>query len=245
MTKPEKFCVLVLDDDICFTTIVSKALRAAMPSAEVLVARSVAEAQLLLSEYSINFYLLDMQLPDGTGMDFLCDLRTLFPDVPAMLITGNPTPELAEQAKELGVVAFLQKPVKPHEIATFVRKTYEHLGHATALLGKDGEFAVSLTCLSALDIIQLKCLSNASLVLQVTSPKGVGQIFFEDGQIIHAETDHSQSEAAFEEILRWKGGRIKEMPAATNPPRTIDTGWQGLLLNVAQRIDESSVSATL
>ena len=67
VSKTEKFCVLVLDDDICLTTIVMKAIRMDLPEAEVLTARTVAEARLLLSEFKIQFFILDVNLPDGTG----------------------------------------------------------------------------------------------------------------------------------------------------------------------------------
>lgn len=239
MSKTEKFCVLVLDDDICLTTVVTKALRTGLPSAEVLTARSVAEAQLLLSEFKIHFFILDVNLPDGTGIDFLCDVQTLYPDARVMMITSSPVPEYEERSKELGVLLFRQKPVDPKEIVKVARSHYENMGHATAVQNADGQFAVSLTCLSALDIIQLKCLSNATLILQVASPSGIGRIYFDNGQIVHAETLDSRGEGAFEQILRWKGGRIKEMPMLSKPPHTITTGWQGLLLNIAQRIDET------
>lgn len=244
VSKNEKFCVLVLDDDICLTTIVTKALRTGLPNAEVLTARSVAEAQLLLAEYKIHFFILDINLPDGNGIDFLCDVRTLFPEARVMMITAAPLPQYEAQTKALGVLLFRQKPVDTREIVKLVRTHYDKMGHGTALQNSDGSFAVSLTCLSALDIIQLKCLASATLVLQVASPSGIGRIFFENGEIIHAETPELRGEVAFEQILRWKGGRIKELSTATKPPRTIHAGWQGLLLNVAQRIDEAAPIAT-
>jgi len=240
VTKTEKFCVLVLDDDICLTTIVMKALRMGLPSVEVLTARSVAEAKLLLSEFKIHFFILDVNLPDGTGIDFLTDLRTRFPDARVMMTTSSPVSDHEKATKDLGVLLFRQKPVDTKEIVKLVRSHYENMGHATTVLHADGKFAVSLTCLSALDIIQLKCISNATLVLQVASPNGIGRIYFENGQIIHAESPDSRGEEAFEEILRWKGGQIKEMAAPYKPPSTITTDWQGLLLNVCQRIDETS-----
>jgi len=244
VTKTEKFCVLVLDDDICLTTIVTKALRNGLPNAELLTARSVAEAQLLLSEYKIHFFILDVNLPDGDGIDFLCDVRTLFPDARVMMITSAALPHQEQQTRELGVLLYRQKPVDTKEIVELVRAHYETMEHGTGIHNTDGSFAVSLTCLSVLDIIQLKCLASATLVLQVVSPHGIGRIYFEDGEIIHAESPETQGEAAVEQILRWKGGRIKEMHAPQPPPRTINTGWQGLLLNAAQRIDETAPLAT-
>jgi ActR/RegA family two-component response regulator len=245
VSKSEKFFVLVLDDDICLTTMLAKALRNGLANAEVLVARSVAEAQLLVSEYKIHFFILDINLPDGTGIDFLCDVRTCNPEARVMMMTASPVPEYEAQSKELGVLLFRQKPVDHKEVVKLVRSHYEIQGHATAVQNTEGQFAVSLTCLSALDIIQLKCLSSATLILQVASPRGIGRIYFDNGQIVHAETLDTRGEGAVEQILRWKGGRIKEMPVLSKPPRTITTGWQGLLLNIAQRLDETApITAT-
>ena len=240
MSKTEKFCVLVLDDDICLTTIVMKAIRMDLPEAEVLTARSVAEARLLLSEFKIHFFILDVNLPDGTGIHFLANLRKRFPDARVMMVTASSLAKHEQATRDLGVLLFRQKPVDTKEIVKLVRAHYENMGHGTTLRHADGKFAVSLTCLSALDIIQLKCVSNATLALQITSANGIGRICFEDGQIVHAETANSRGEAAFEEILRWKGGRIKEMTTAYKPPHTITMDWQGLLLNACQRIDENS-----
>jgi ActR/RegA family two-component response regulator len=239
VSKSEKFCVLVLDDDICLTTIVMKAVRMGLPSAEVLTARSVSEAQLLLTEFKIHFFILDVNLPDGTGIDFLREIRTKLPDARVMMMTSSPVSNYEKATKDLGLLLFQQKPVDTKEIVKLVRSHYENMGHATAMLHANGQFAVSLTCLSALDIIQLKCVSNATLVLQIASPSGIGRIYFEEGQIVHADTGESGGEAAFEEILRWKGGQIKELAAVCKPPRTITDCWQGLLLNVCQRMDET------
>ena len=240
MTKSEEFCVLVLDDDICFTTLVTKALRTGLPDAEVLTARSVADAQLLLSQYKIHFFILDIELPDGDGIDFLCDLRTLSPDARVVMITASALPTYEQRTRDLGVLMFRQKPVDTKEIVNLVRSHHDKMGPGGSANDADASFAVSLTCLSALDIIQLKCLSCATLVLQISSPSGIGRIYFENGEIVHAETPEARGERAFEQILRWKGGRIKEMAPAFKPHRTINTGWQGLLLNVAQRIDEDA-----
>ena len=240
VSKTEKFCVLVLDDDICLTTTVMKAIRMDLPEAEVLTARSVAEARLLLLEFKIHFFILDVNLPDGTGIHFLANLRQRFPDARVMMVTASSPAKHEQATRDLGVLLFREKPVDTKEIVKLVRSHYENMGHGTTLRHADGKFAVSLTCLSALDIIQLKCVSNATLVLQVASANGIGRICFEDGQIVHAETPTARGEAAFEEILCWKGGRIKEMTTAYQPPHTITMDWQGLLLNACQRIDENS-----
>ena len=124
LNSAEKFCVLLLDDDICLTTIVTKALRSALPNADVLVARSIAEAQLLFSEFKINFFILDINLPDGTGIDFLCDVQTLYPNAQVVMITASPVLEYRERSKELRRTAVSAKTdgsqgnrqVRPHAL---------------------------------------------------------------------------------------------------------------------------------
>src|SRR5262245_40333081 len=125
VTKLEKFCVLVLDDDMCLTTMLTKALRTALPAAEILTARSVAEAQLLVSGYKIHFFILDVNLPDGTGIDFLCDVLTFNPAARVMMMTASPVPEYAERSKELGVLLFRQKPADTKEIIKLVHSHSE------------------------------------------------------------------------------------------------------------------------
>jgi CheY-like chemotaxis protein len=213
-----------------------------LPDAEVLTARSVAEAQLLLSEYRIQFFILDVNLPDGSGTDFLCDVQTVQPEARVMMITASPLPEHEARSRELGVLLFRQKPVDPKEIVRLVQSHYETTGHGTDTQFASGQFAVSLTCLSVVDIIQLKCISEATVILQVASPSGNGRIYFEAGRIIHAETPDATGEDAFVHILRWKGGRIKEMTEPFQTQRTITVGWQALLLDACQRIDETSPS---
>jgi len=260
VNETNKFCVLLVDDDVCLTAIAKNAFRKNLPEAELLIARSIAEAQMLVSEYRVQFFILDMNLPDGNGMDFLCDVRTTSPEVRVVIITGTPLPHYRQQSQELDVLMFREKPIDWKEITELVRKDLrvkeetafrkKDGGTNTAHITKDGGYAVSLTCLSALDIIQLKCLTSASLVLEIHSKEGAGQVYFVNGEIVHAEASELngadlKGEAAFERILRWRGGKILELPVAKPPERTINESWQGLLLNAAQRVDEATADSQL
>ena len=240
MKKTEKFRVLVLDDDLGLTKVVTNALRSALPDAEVFSASRVADAQLLIAEHQIHFFILDVHLPDGNGIDFLCDLRMTCPDARVVVITAIPLPRYQEQANELGVLLFREKPFKLQEIVDLAKQHCQIIAVSEPAPSSDTNFHVSLTHLSALDIIQLKCLTGATQALEFSSTRyGLGRIYFQTGQIIHAETASTTGEAAFEEILRWRGGRIVELAGVQPPVRSITGSWQALLLNAAQHIDEN------
>ena len=237
LQKGEEFGVLLVDDDLVLSTGLTRTLRAELGGAKVFTARSVAEAQLLLAEYKIHFFILDIQLPDGTGIDFLCDIQTANPEACVVIITATPLPEYREQSQALGVLRFKEKPVDIADIISLAREHQDKL-QSVAAREKVNQFAASRSCLSSMDIIQLKCLSGTTQTLEFIAPQGSGRIYFHAGEIIHAETQNARGETAFEQIVAWRGGRVVEIPDSRQPPRTITMNWQSLLLNVAHRLDE-------
>lgn len=239
MTTQEKFSVLILEDDLTVLKSIGLAIRELLPDVVIHAVATVAEAQQLCSDHAIHFYIVQADLPHGAGLDFLCDLRTFSPDSRVATLADKLTGDQEQQLQKLGTLEHFKLPLDVKALARLVQTHHGFMTSGTGQLDAKGEFSVSLTCPSALDIIQLKCLSGATLVLQISSSHGAGRIYFDHGEIIHAETARLRGERAFERMLRWKGGRIKELPLERCPDRTITTDWQGLLLKIAQHIDES------
>ena len=235
--RADRFSILVLDDDICVMTVMTKALKAALPDATLLTARSISEAQMLVAEYKIHFFLLDVHLPDGTGIDLLCDIQTTNPAAKCVIMTAAALPEYRDQAAALGVLRFMEKPVDVKGICALAREHRDNLlSEATAV--KSNQFAATLSSLSSMDIIQLKCLARVTQALEFIAPQGQGRVYFYKGEIVHAETQNAAGETAFQQIVGWRGGRVVEVTDTAEPKRTITANWQGLLLNAAQAIDE-------
>jgi DNA-binding NtrC family response regulator len=239
----EKFSVLILEDSETLLKSIAHAVRALLPEVTIQTARTVAEAQQIIAEARIHFYILETNLPVGSGIDFLCDLRTFAPEARVVMMSETLTSEQEQQLHKLGMLQHFPKPLEVGALAQLVQTHHNFMTSSTGQLDAKGEFAVSLTCPSALDIIQLKCLASATIMLQISSGHGTGRIYFNHGDIVHAEIGAQRGERAFEKILRWKGGRIKEVPLEAIPERSITTDWQGLLLRIAQNIDENVVTA--
>ena len=106
----------------------------------------------------------------------------------------------------------------------------------------EGEkFQGTLSDLHIADIVQLKCMSGATSVLEFTGPRGEkARVFFENGQVRHATAPGKEGVAAFNEIVNWKGGMISEVSGAGPSPRTIDLDWQILLMDAVREIDETN-----
>ncbi|WP_134681128.1 response regulator transcription factor [Paracoccus ravus] len=60
--------------------------------------------------------LTDIQLPGVSGLDLQMHLRTDYPDLPVLIMTAYPQPNLRDQALLAGAVCFLGKPFDDHDL---------------------------------------------------------------------------------------------------------------------------------
>jgi two-component system, chemotaxis family, protein-glutamate methylesterase/glutaminase len=102
----------------------------------------------------------------------------------------------------------------------------------------DSGFAGTLKNIQLNDLIQMCCLSAASLCMRVTKGDRQGTIFIVDGDIVHAACDTIVGEEAFYRILGWQTGSFESIEMATIPERTIDKNCQFLIMEAARRVDE-------
>lgn len=234
------FRLLLLEDEPLTSSFLQKKLKEAFPEITLLAATTIADAQRLLEANAIDFFLLDIFVPDGTGIDFLFQVMASQPNARAVVMTGQALGEYRAVAEQLGVLSFIEKPVAIPELAAAIRSQIEAV--ATAAHGTSC-FAATLTQLTTIDIIQLKCLAKATVTIDFVRRDGLrGRVWFERGEIVHAEIPGKDGEAAFAEIVGWRNGRAQEVQDAPCPVQTISTQWQNLLLNTAQILDERTAA---
>jgi CheY-like chemotaxis protein len=65
-----------------------------------------------LARGPVNLLVADLKLPGISGLELIKKARELNPHVRTILITGHPSPEVRAKADELGVVAFMPKPIR-------------------------------------------------------------------------------------------------------------------------------------
>src|SRR6266496_4137534 len=190
-----RYCALVLDDEVLNLVAITRRLVKAVPDALVLTARSLAEARLYHRDFSFNLCILDVRLPDGSGIDFMFEVVEKNPLASVMIMTGEHLPEVRDQAEAFGVLTFMEKPVNLNAIASMAQSLCERFRNPAER--GDTSFVASLSRLSPLDVIQLKCLNKASQAVDFVSQKhGSGRVYFRDGEIIHAQTEVAAGENA-------------------------------------------------
>src|SRR5256714_6520099 len=226
--------VLVLEPDQQLATAIVESLQQATPDALIEMAHSLEEAQQLVLSVKPELFVLDMDATHDLGQDFVYDLRTSHSNARAIVLTGVHLPEQREQVSGLGAIHFLEKPLVQWDFVDLVERLLRP-GDAAA-----EKFQGTLRDLQFTDIIQLKCMSGASSVVEFTGPNGEkARVFFDKGQVRHATAPGRQGMEAFNEIVRWKGGTVSEVAENPASPKTIDIDWQQLLMEAVRSADEA------
>ena len=238
-SKTEPFRALILEDDRISQALIIQAMLRAVPDALVLTARTLAEARELIEEYEVHFCVLDIQLPDGIGIDFLHDIQIKSPNAGVVIFTARALPEYRDQAQAFGVLHFMEKTGHLGVLGGHARDHWERFrGNQNPEAGTG--FSASLTRLSTLDVIQIKCLARSTVILEFVRRNGQhGRIGIKEGEIVHAETDSEKGVDAFNRIISWRDGQISEVAVAALPGQTIQGDWQGLLMNAVHWADEN------
>ena len=90
-----------------------------------ITARSVAELHQHLEHNNIALAILDIGLPDGSGIDLLPEINTKYPDMSIIMLTAVTDLHTALECMRQGADDYLTKPVQFTELYTTVRKVLE------------------------------------------------------------------------------------------------------------------------
>src|SRR5687767_4231372 len=120
---PDAIHVLVVDDDPDVRAMLMMVL--ARPPMTVSEAVSGGEAMERLARAAFDVALVDVHLPDHSGLDILRWARDADVDVETIVLTGHADVETAVEAMRLGAYDFVTKPWKNAELLEVVAKAAE------------------------------------------------------------------------------------------------------------------------
>ncbi len=115
--------ILVVDDDNAVRWTLKEALRSW--GFTPIEAGTVAEGTKLFNAHLPAAVLLDIDLPDGSGLDVLRAIKREHPDAIAIMITGNVHIENTISALRGGAYDFIGKPINLEELRVTIRNAIE------------------------------------------------------------------------------------------------------------------------
>ncbi len=226
--------ILILDDDLDFLDVCQQMLATLPSNPEILTATSGTRALALLENESFSLLLTDLRMPNMDGFQVLAIVRRRLPAQRIVVMTGMVDEVARTRAYAMGIDLFVEKPRTRQETQLF----FECIESMLERREQSG-FRGVVEHKALADIVQMECLTQNSAVLKIASDKSIGYIWFLKGEIIDAATATRKGEAAFKEILSWKVGHFDLLPADPERVRTIRSSYEGLILDMAQSLDEA------
>ncbi len=125
LPEVHKNSVLVVDDDLFIGGLFTRFL--SPDDYELVTVTSGSDALALLAERSFDIIFLDLVMPDMDGPETLAHIRASGHDVPVVMITGFPEPDLLVRVLDLGPAPLLRKPFTAEQVLNaaqrFIRQT--------------------------------------------------------------------------------------------------------------------------
>ena len=115
--------ILIIDDEEVLQDVLTSLLR--KEGFETRSARTGAEGLAMLEQEEIDLVLLDLMLPDTSGLEVLKRIRAEDPDQQTIVITAYSSIESAIDAMREGAFHYIPKPFKNEEVLLTVRKALE------------------------------------------------------------------------------------------------------------------------
>jgi FixJ family two-component response regulator len=147
---PTRKRILVVDDERFFREAIRDLL--AEDGLECMVAATAAEALEAAQDPAVGVVVLDIQLPDQSGLAVLRLLRQQRPALRVVMLSAHTDQEYVLEALRQGACDYLAKPLHEEEVRLSVRRaldTYEMASGWESLRGRVGHLATELESLAA------------------------------------------------------------------------------------------------
>ena len=112
--------ILIVDDEELIRWSLAEELKSA--SYETVEAGTVQQAREVAEGIDPDLCILDIRLPDGTGVDLLREFRARDPELPIVMITGHGNIALAIEVTKLGATEYIPKPFDLREMLLVVER---------------------------------------------------------------------------------------------------------------------------
>jgi DNA-binding response OmpR family regulator len=113
--------ILVVDDQYEVQEFLRSLLAEAEAGYEVLTVPSAEEGFLELQRVPFNLLITDLRLPGMSGLELARKVQNVRPTMPVIVMTAHTSETFREQAAELGVLRYFEKPFAADEMMAAVR----------------------------------------------------------------------------------------------------------------------------
>lgn len=184
--------ILIIDDEINILRSLEMILKG--EGFVVKKAANLKTAKSLIEKEQFSFFLLDVMLPDGDGIEFIKHIRKFSNSAVIIMISGHATVKMAVDATQKGADDFLEKPLSKDKVIITLKNFIKRLEieekyselqdkHSNLIIGKSK--AIS----GILDQVEKVAPSNSKVL--ITGESGTGKEII--AQLIHQKSQRKNN----------------------------------------------------
>jgi len=134
--------VLIVDDHAVVRRGLAEILTDEFSGVEVGHADNVADARQCLRQQQWDLAIIDIALPEESGLMLLKEIRDVWPDLPVLVLSFHPEKRYALRALRAGAAGYLTKEAAPRELVSAVRKVLDGGKYVTQSIAERLAFKV-------------------------------------------------------------------------------------------------------
>ena len=237
--------ILVLEPDTTALDVICTGLQAA--THQVIACTSADQAWEHLNRDAFDLILSEIVLPKQDGFAFVTQVRKNSAThlIPFLFLASDRKPSSRLKALQLGADDYIVKPCVLSELQAKVKNILRRARMIQAKSGSaglDGQQGLSgaVEVISCQELLQFFESVRKTGLLLVHSPRAVGKIFLEKGQIYSAAFADIEGEEAVYLMFACREGRFEYRPDLQPPgERNVHLPLQSMLLEGLRLMDET------
>lgn len=237
---PSNVKILLVDDNPMVLNMLRDAV---IPLAQVTTATDSADALLKAVDDPPDILVSDYRMPGMDGRQLVDKLRsrpnTKSVAVVLMATKGDISEKLSHH--EHPVDDFIEKPFFLKDAVRRIKRVIDRLAleKMTKTAPSDGILRGNLAQMNVIDLVQSLEMGRKSCQLTLTNHAEKCELFFSEGQVVHADYGGMTGDAAVFKVLRWTGGSFELNFEGKTTQQSTTLNTQGLLMEGLRLLDES------
>ncbi len=203
-------------------------------SYRLMVAADGSRALEILAREDIFLAVVGVPADEAFPQPYFKEIMAGYPHLETILMLPPGSEEMRREIPSHANLQIIEAPCDAADLGQRINTLSE--GHAQG-------FAGTLKNIQLDDLIQMCCLSTATITIRVNKGAQQGTIYIWDGEIAHAVCGQVTGEEAFYTILGWKSGGFETLDGGVSEVATIKKSYEFLLMEAARRADEAEMLA--
>ncbi|MBW1698905.1 MAG: response regulator [Deltaproteobacteria bacterium] len=133
----QKIKILLVDDEENFVKTLTERMRMRNLGPEV--ALNGEQALTMVDDKLPDVIVLDLKMPGIDGLEVLRRVKSVYPQVQVIILTGHGSDKDEQEARRLGAFEYLQKPVDIRKLTSVIKKAYKSKFEDTMTAGAFAE----------------------------------------------------------------------------------------------------------